>query len=139
MDRLPEFAAFDYADKADAGPKWDKWICRLELLFTGMNIEDNGRKQALLLHYAGERVFDIYEAEKGETGPITRPQNKYSLSTFRQEKKFRWKFTNFETVSRVCYKNRLLANYCGRSAAHPAANLLRTVCSNLTATFYHAN
>ena len=69
MDRLPEFAAFDYADKADAGPKWEKWIRRLELLFTGMNINDSGRKRALLLHYAGETVFDIYEAEKGDTPP----------------------------------------------------------------------
>ncbi|XP_062580744.1 uncharacterized protein LOC134242659 [Saccostrea cucullata] len=69
MDRLPEFAAFDYADKADAGPKWEKWTRRLELLFTGMNIDDKGGKRALLLHYAGERVFDIYEAEKGDTAP----------------------------------------------------------------------
>ena len=67
MNRLPEFAPFDYADKADAGPKWEKWINRLELLFTGMDISDNDRKRALLLHYAGERVYDIYEAEKRDT------------------------------------------------------------------------
>lgn len=41
----------------------------MELLFTGMSIDDNERKRALLIHYAGERVFDIYEAEKGETLP----------------------------------------------------------------------
>lgn len=53
MDRFQEFAAFDYADTVDAGPKWEKWIRLLELLFTGLNIDDNGQKQALLLHYAG--------------------------------------------------------------------------------------
>lgn len=60
MDRLPEFPPFEYSDKTDTGPKWEKWIERLELLFTVMDINDNGRKRALFLHYAGERVYDIY-------------------------------------------------------------------------------
>jgi hypothetical protein len=53
MDRLPEFLTFEYADKADAGPKLDKWLERLELLFTGLEINNPGRKRVLLLHYAG--------------------------------------------------------------------------------------
>ncbi|XP_061170050.1 uncharacterized protein K02A2.6-like [Saccostrea echinata] len=81
MDRLPEFPPFEYADKADAGPKWEKWIERLELLFTGMNIDDTGRRRALLLHYAGERVFDIYNAEK-EDSPTTYVGTKQVLSTY---------------------------------------------------------
>lgn len=81
MDRLPEFPLFEYSDKTDAGPKWEKWIERLELLFTGMDINDNGRKRALLLHYAGESVYDIYNAEKGES-PTTYVGTKQVLSTY---------------------------------------------------------
>lgn len=32
-----------------------------------IEIEDTDRKRALLLHYAGERVYDIYDAEKKDT------------------------------------------------------------------------
>jgi hypothetical protein len=39
----------------------------LENLFIGLGIEDTDRKRALLLHYAGERVYDIYDAEKKDT------------------------------------------------------------------------
>ena len=80
MDRLPEFPTFEYADKADAGPKWEKWLERLELLFTGLEINDPGRKRALLLHYAGERVYDIYTAEK-ET-PTSYQATKQVLNTY---------------------------------------------------------
>lgn len=48
MDKLLEFPPFQYSEKTDAGPKWEKWIERLDLLFTGMDINDNGRKRALL-------------------------------------------------------------------------------------------
>lgn len=44
----------------------------MELLLTGMDINGNGRKKALLLHYAGKsmRVNDIYNAENPDT-PVT--------------------------------------------------------------------
>jgi hypothetical protein len=32
-----------------------------------IEIEDTDRKRALLLHYAGERVYDFYDAEKKDT------------------------------------------------------------------------
>ena len=65
---LPVFPSFDVdTDKSNAGPRWAKWVERLENLFVGLNIEDEDRKRALLLHYAGERVYDIYDAEKKQT------------------------------------------------------------------------
>ena len=65
MQNLTPFPPFDYEiDKLNAGPRWEKWIGRLENLFVGLNLKDKGeaRKRALLLHYAGETVYDIYEA-----------------------------------------------------------------------------
>ena len=65
MESLPPCVCFDYeTDKANAGPRWEKWLNRLENLFVGVNITNDGRKRALLLHYAGECVHDIYDAEK---------------------------------------------------------------------------
>lgn len=83
MDRLPEFPPFEYNDRTDAGPKLEKWIEQLELLFTGMDINDNGRKWAVLLHYTGERIYDIYNAEQGES-PFTyvRIKQLHVLSTY---------------------------------------------------------
>ena len=63
------FPSFDFeADKSTAGPRWEKWCARLENLLTGLKITDGDRKRALLLHYAGERACDIYDAEKKDKG-----------------------------------------------------------------------
>lgn len=70
----------------DRLPEWEKWLDRLELLFTGMNIDDNGRKRALFLHYAGECVFDIYTAEKGDS-PTSYQATKQVLGTYFSPKK----------------------------------------------------
>ena len=65
MENLPTFPCFEYeTDKANAGPRWKKWLNRLKNLFVGVNITNEGRQRALLLHYAGECVHDIYDAEK---------------------------------------------------------------------------
>ena len=65
---LPAFPSFDYeTDKSSAGPRWRKWLGRLEKLFVAMALardEDDSRRRALLLHYAGERVYDIYNIDK---------------------------------------------------------------------------
>jgi len=68
MNTLPNFPSFDVdADKSNAGTRWEKWLGRLENLFVGMKIDDGDQKRALLLHYAGEKVYDIYDVEKKET------------------------------------------------------------------------
>ena len=64
MESMPSFPSFDYeTDKANAGSRWEKWLKRLENFFVAMNIDNDDRKKALLLHYAGEQVYDIHEAE----------------------------------------------------------------------------
>ena len=61
---LPMFPPFDpELDKADVAVRWRKWLSRLENLFVAMKIQDDKRKRALLLHYAGEHVHDIFDAE----------------------------------------------------------------------------
>ena len=82
MNSLPKFPTFDYdVDKTNAGPRWKKYVNCLENLFVGMNLKDDTRKRALLLHYFGESVHDIYEAEKGNS-PATYDKTKKVLSVY---------------------------------------------------------
>eukprot|EP00057_Strongylocentrotus_purpuratus_P005494 XP_003731095.1 PREDICTED: uncharacterized protein K02A2.6-like [Strongylocentrotus purpuratus] len=61
---LPMFPSFDAElDRPDVATRWTKWLARLENLFVALNITDDKRKRALLLHYAGEQVHDIFCAE----------------------------------------------------------------------------
>lgn len=68
---IPAFPPFDAeTDKNNAGPRWDRWIGRLENLFVALKLvnpivaegdnpdhakikEIDDRKRALLLHYVG--------------------------------------------------------------------------------------
>ena len=68
MNNIPNFPSFDpETDRCNAGTRWEKWLGRLENLFVGMKIADGNQKRALLLHYAGEKVFDIYDVEKRDS------------------------------------------------------------------------
>ena len=65
METLLAFFTFDFeADKAGK-----KWCTCLTNLPTWLNITDNDRKRTLLLHYAGERVYDIYVTSHEILGP----------------------------------------------------------------------
>ena len=41
--------------------RWKKWCARLENLLVGLDIKYDKRKCALLLHYSGEQVNDIFD------------------------------------------------------------------------------
>ncbi|KAG1702036.1 hypothetical protein GQR58_004524 [Nymphon striatum] len=99
---LPIFPSFDYdADKYNAGPRWDKYIQRLEILFEAMNIEADKRKRALLLHYAGERTLDIYDVEKGNTTPTYDSTKSVLTNYFAPKRNVQMAIYNF----RSCIQN----------------------------------
>ena len=68
---LPHFDKFRvHEEEHTAGTRFKKYMARFELLASAMDLADKfKRKKALLLHYAGEEVFDIYDtftdAKKG--------------------------------------------------------------------------
>ena len=82
---LPSFPIFDVkAEKSTIGPRWDRWVGRLENLFVALKMVNlpvaegeeanavaiksiDDRKRALLLHFVGDSAYDIYEAQKGQT------------------------------------------------------------------------
>jgi len=57
---LPNFPSFPVHEN-NAEARWRKWISRLENLFIGLDIKDKKRQRALLLHYAGEDVNEIFD------------------------------------------------------------------------------
>ena len=58
---LPTFPAFQVHLDGNADPRWKKWLARFENLTIGMGIEDEKRKRALLLHYSGPEVDEIFD------------------------------------------------------------------------------
>ena len=80
---LPNFRLFDVHANSNAGPRWKKWLARLEQLFTGMNITIPTRKQAPLLHYARPDVDEIFD-----TLPDTGGDNDYDIAVAKLNKYF---------------------------------------------------
>ena len=80
---LPVFPSFDAEiDRPDVATRWTKWLARLENLFVALYITDDKRKQALLLHYAGEQVHDIFDAESSsQARPAATPSTSSTSST----------------------------------------------------------
>ena len=58
---LPIFPEFNLRDQSNLAARWEKYLKRFNNLMTAMNITDASRKRALLLHYVGEEVNDLFE------------------------------------------------------------------------------
>ena len=59
---LPTFPPFDITqDQGALGLRWKKYITRFCNLLVAINVQDKKRQKALLLHYAGEDVNDIFD------------------------------------------------------------------------------
>lgn len=98
MNSLPSFPTFDYdVDKTNAGLRWEKYLSRLENLFVGMNLKDESRKRALLLHYVGEDVYDIYEAEKGDNPSTYEATKQVLTSYFKPKRNVQMEIFNFRS------------------------------------------
>ena len=52
---------FQVHQDSNVGPRWKKWLARFENLIIGMGIEDPKQKRALLLHYSGPEVDEIFD------------------------------------------------------------------------------
>ncbi|XP_064475331.1 uncharacterized protein K02A2.6-like [Ornithodoros turicata] len=58
---LPPFPPFDpHSDATSLAQRWIKWQARFDNFLLAANVTDASRKRAMLLHYAGEEVYDIF-------------------------------------------------------------------------------
>lgn len=99
---LPPYPSFDYvSDKANAGPRWNRWVERLGNLFVGLKIDNDDRKRVLLLHYAGETVYDIYDAKKRETAATYAATKQVLKSYFEPIKNTQMEIYKFRTFKQT--------------------------------------
>ena len=55
-------AEFDvHTDSANTGGRWKKWLARFTNMMVAMDVQSRARQRALLLHYAGEQVYELFE------------------------------------------------------------------------------
>ena len=124
---LPAFEKFSIDDASTAGPRWRKYIARFEILVSALGLTNEAvRKRSLLLHYAGEHVFDIYSTftntQKGtETTEEGYETLKKSLENYFEPKKnvdyetFKFRQARQETgetTDQFCTRLRTLASTC---------------------------
>ena len=69
---LPVFPEFDLRDQTNLATRWEKYIKRFNNLMAAMDVKEESRKRALLLHYSGEEVNDLFD-----TLPDTGEDNDY--------------------------------------------------------------
>ena len=132
---LPPFENFPiYTDEQSAGIRWRKWVAKLENLMCALDITSDARKKALLLHYAGDDVYTLYDSftdeQKGvgstqQVGEQTVPNEynklKETLTThFTPKKNVSYEVLKFraakqqtnETLDSFHTRLRTLATYC---------------------------
>src|SRR5208282_6775102 len=62
LANIPQIVPFvPDADLTSVAQRWKRWSDRFDNLIIALNVTDNARKKALLLHLAGEVVFDIFD------------------------------------------------------------------------------
>ena len=56
---LPVFPEFDLRDQTNLATRWEKYMKRFNNLMAAMDVKEESRKRALLLHYSGEEANDL--------------------------------------------------------------------------------
>lgn len=64
-----------------AGARWERWLRRFDNFIVAKDIDNDARCKAMLLHYAGEPVFDLSESI-GIVGGDTLLQTKTKLTAY---------------------------------------------------------
>ena len=57
---LPNFPPFKVHLDGNGGPRWKKWLGQFDRLTIALGITDDKQKRALLLHYGGPEVDEIF-------------------------------------------------------------------------------
>ena len=127
---VPQVAPFvPDSDPTSVSQRWKRWSDRFDNLLVAMNVTNNARKKALLLHLAGDAVFDIFsglviDAIPDDADPDV--TNEYTVAKtaldnyFSPKKNVEFERYTFRMVKQTAsetidaYHNRLrsLAKYC---------------------------
>ena len=105
MSALPNFPQFEIdSDIASVGVKWPKWVLRFENFLVAYNTTNDARKKALLLHFAGPTVHDIFETLATAAATAGTEQYKATLEAlntyFLQKRMWNLRSTNSENQNK---------------------------------------
>ena len=127
---IPQVAPFKPdTDPTSVAQRWKHWSDRFDNLVVARNVTDNARKKALLLHLAGENVFDIFSAlvlPDIPAGANPAIDNCYTVAKtaldnhFNPKKNVEFEKYTFRSTKQQCDENidayharlRALAKYC---------------------------
>ena len=117
---LPVFPEFDLRDQTNLATRWEKYMKRFNNLMAAMDVKEESRKRALLLHYSGEEVNDLFD-----TLPDTGEDNDYKEACEALTRYFTpeiFKFRNLkqeshETVDEFHSRLQIASNYFGTNGA----------------------
>ena len=97
METVADIAVFSLEPTDSAGQRWESWVRRFENYIVAKNIQNDKRMKAMLLHYAGEAVFELsdvvgviendnFAETKRKLTEYFRPQcnEEYEIFKFRQ-------------------------------------------------------
>ena len=73
--------SFSIDPSATSAVRWERWLKRLENFVVAKGIANDARKKGMLLHYAGEEVFDLAETV-GVTAETSYEDTKAKLNTY---------------------------------------------------------
>ena len=122
---LPSFPPFHVSSEPNnIGPRWEKYVKRLETAFVGFNVTNDNQKRALLLYYAGDEVTDIFDTLPDQ-GKTYAEANKALTTHFCPDKEANVEFERFmfrkaaqqpnETVADFHVRLQKLASSCNFS------------------------
>ena len=114
---LPIFPSFDpNPDVGDTAVRWERWVSRFKNLLVALNITNDARQHALLLHYAGEAVNDIYDTLEDTTpgaGEKALDKAIQALTAhFKPQENREWEILKFRRAKQE--KDEDLASFCTR-------------------------
>ena len=133
MSSLPTFPKFSvHSEESSAGPRWRKWIDKFENLLCALDIQNDSRRKALLLHYVGDEAYDIYlsfsDAMKG-IGAVDTDGNTNEYNVLK--KSFTTYFTPKENQAFEIYKFRQAKQIEGENidSFHTRLRTLASTCN----------
>ena len=117
---LTDFEQFDLnSEPTSLGIQWKRWSSRLENLFVALNIKNEGRQKALLMHYGGKEFMilcetlldenDTYEEAREKLNNYFEPQINLAFETYRFRSMVQ---EDGETVDQFCTRLKTAASRC---------------------------
>ena len=106
-------------DAPNLSLRWDRWLARFENYLCAVNITNDARCKAMLLHHAGEKVFEIYETisdqgdqfadVKTKLNTYFRPMKDTAMSVFQFREEAQ---KPSETIDQYCTRLRSMGKQC---------------------------